>query len=46
MTTSRKRAGAGVPQAVVSRAGAKISHLTLGDRPAMILGGDSSDCQE
>jgi len=44
MTTSRNRTAAGLPQVVVSRAGAKISHLTVGDGPAVVVitGGDSS----
>jgi hypothetical protein len=51
MTTSDHQAQADRrrrPPAVVSRAGAKMSCLTLGDGPAVLVipGGDSSDGEE
>jgi hypothetical protein len=46
MTTSRERAAAGIPQAVLSGGRVKMSYLTLGDGPGVIVipGGVSSDC--
>ena len=44
MTTSRKRTAAVLPQVVLLRDAAKMSYLTLGDGPAVMVirSGDAS----